>query len=251
MATVFYDDPSYNYQKYWQQRAYEDKAERIVLRRIFGLITTKESLLDIGGGFGRLVPEYGPLFHKCILIDPSHELLDDARKLCQKYKNLSVKKGWVENLPIKTESVHVAMLIRTLHHLAQPKIAIKEIYRVLRPGGYLILEFANKIHVKNLLRALIRLDFKFFTKHAPEDISRDEGGVPFFNYHPNQIRTLLLSEGFKIIKAYSVSNFRHPLIKKIIPDNILFFWEKLLQEPLASVNFGPSIFVLAQKSPRT
>ena len=247
MDPVFYNDPSFNYQKYWRKRLYENEAERIVLRRIFRLTNKKESILDIGGGFGRLAPEYCPYFKKCVLIDPSQKLLAQAKKLCSQYKNLTVIKSRIENLPLNNRTFDAVLLVRILHHLFRPETAIKEIYRILKPSGYLILEFANKVHAKNCLRALLRLNFNFFTKHTPEDIGHQEGTPPFFNYHPNQIKTLLLSEGFEIIKTYSVSNFRHPLIKKIIPGNLLLFLEKLLQEPLASVNFGPSIFVLAQK----
>lgn len=247
MAPIFYNDPSFNYQKYWQKRLYEDEAERIVLKRIFQLIGSGEALADVGGGFGRLVPEYGSYFKKCVLIDPSQKLLVLAKKLCPKYKNLTVTEGRIENLPLDNRTFDVVLLVRILHHLSRPKKAIQEIQRILRPGGYLILEFANELHAKNCLRALLRLDFNFFTKHTPEDIGHREGTPPFFNYHPNQIKTLLLSEGFEISKTFSVSNFRHPLVKKIVPGGLLLFLEKFLQEPLASVNFGPSIFVLAQK----
>lgn len=247
MTTVSYDDPAYNYQKYWRGRFYENEAEKIALRKILSLITKKESLLDIGGGFGRLTPEYALLFQTCVLLDPSAKLLSQAEKLFQKYPNLKIKKGWAEKLPFKKESFEVAMLVRTLHHLATPEKAIAEISRILRPGGYLILEFANELHGKNWLRAFWRKDFNFFTRHTRQNIGRWKNTPPFFNYHPNQIKTLLLSKGLEIIKIFSVSNFRHPFIKKIIPGKFLLFLEKLLQEPLASLNFGPSIFVLARK----
>lgn len=247
MTPIFYDDPAYNYQKYWRERFYEDEAERMVLRRIFRLIPKKNSILDIGGGFGRLAPEYVTRFRQCILVDPSAKLLSQAKILCQKYQNLKIEKGWVEKLPLKDRSLEVALLIRALHHLAEPGRAIGEIYRILRPGGYLILEFANELHAKNWLRAILRLDFNFFTRHTPGDLGHRKGTLPFFNYHPNQIKTLLLATGFEIVKTFSVSNFRNPLVKKIIPDKILLFLEKMVQEPLASLNFGPSIFVLARK----
>ena len=247
MTPIFYNDPSFNYQKYWRQRFYEDEAEKMALRRIFRLIHQKRSILDIGGGFGRLVPEYVARFQKCVLIDPSAKLLGQAKALCRQYHNLEIKKGWVERLPFENQSIEVVLLIRALHHLAEPERAVGEVYRILQPGGYLILEFANEFHVKNRLRALLRLDFNFFTRHTPEDLAHRKGTPPFFNYHPNQIKTLLLAGGFEIMKTFSVSNFRNPLVKKIIPDKILLFGEKWLQAPLASVNFGPSIFVLARK----
>jgi len=247
----YYDDPSYNYQKYWQTREYENQSEKIALKKLLVFIPKKGSLIDIGGGFGRLVPDYAPLFKTCLLVEPSKKLLNQAKKLCPKYKNLSLKKSFVEKLPVKSQSFDVALLIRVLRHLTNLPQVIKEVKRALKPGGYLILEFANKMHFKNCLKALLRLDFKFFTDHTPKDVSQKEGVAPFFNYHPNQIKTLLLGNGFKIIKFLPVSNFRHPLCKKLVPLKILLFFESTFSllishfSPLRSC--GPSIFILAQK----
>jgi len=247
--TALYDEPSFSYPKYWQGRKYEDAAERIALKRLLKITGRKEKLLDIGGGYGRLAPEYVKNFQKCLIIDPSEKLLDRAKKLCFKYKNLSLKRGIIEKIPEKDKSFDVVISIRIFHHLENPQKAIKEIFRVLKPKGFLILEFANKIRFKNILKALLKLNFNFLVDHKPEKIGKNK--VPFYGYHPNQIKTLLLAEGFNIIKTFSVSNFRSPLIKKIIPLKILTQLESLFS--LISSKFylfqfwGPSIFILAQK----
>lgn len=242
----YYDDPFYDYKKFWRERKYEDKAERLALRKFFNLIpeNQKESLIDIGGGFGRLAPEYTSLFEFCLLVDPSKKLLHHAQKLCRKYKNLSLKKGFIQKLPVKSESFDIALLIRVLHHLTSLSTMISEARRILKPNGFLILEFANKIHLKNCLKALSRLDFRFFTDHMPEVLSQKKNVLPFINYHPNHIKTLLLSNGFKIVKTLSVSNLRHPLLKKILPLKSLLFLESKFS---LLTSYGPSIFVLAQK----
>lgn len=250
---VFYDDPAFDYQKYWSGREYEDQAERIALRRLFQLIpqTCKENIIDIAGGFGRLTPEYANLFKSCLLVDPSKKLLNKAQKLSQKYQNLSIKKAFVEKLPVEDDSFDVSLLIRILHHLTDLGLVLKEINRALKPGGFLILEFANKIRFKNVLKAILSFNFNFFTNHRPADIGNKEGVIPFFSYHPNQVKTLLLANGFEIKKTLSVSNFRHPLIKKIIPLKILLILERIFSFASGYLSilrfFGPSIFILAQK----
>jgi ubiquinone/menaquinone biosynthesis C-methylase UbiE len=248
---VFYNDPSFDYKKYWSTREYENQSEKIALKKLLALISKKGTLIDIGGGFGRLTSEYAPLFKSCLLVEPSEKLLDEAKKLCSKYKNLSVGKSFVEKLPVGSESFDVALLIRVLHHLTNLSQVIKEVKRVLKPNGYLILEFANRIHFKNCLKAFIRLDFKFFTDHTPKDISQKLRVAPFFNYHPNQIKTLFLGNGFKIIKSLPVSNFRHPLCKRLIPLKVLLSLESFLQLLTSYFPFlkysGPSIFILAQR----
>jgi len=245
----FYDDPSFDYQKYWQGREYEDAAERIALKRLLKIIGKKEKLLDIGGGYGRLTPEYVKNFKNCLIIDPSEKLLSQAKKFCLKYKNISLQKGIIEKILQKDESFDVVLCVRTFHHLENPHQAIKEIHRVLKPKGFLILEFANKVRFKNILKAILKLDSNLLVEHKPEKIGKSK--IPFYSYHPNQIKTILLSESFKILKTFSVSNFRSPLIKKIIPLKILLKLESLFSSASSKFSllrfWGPSIFILAQK----
>ncbi len=248
---TFYDDPFFDYRKFWVGRLYEDQAEKIALKRLLQLVSPRKKILDIGGGFGRMVPEYASLFEKCVLMDPSEKLLDQAKKFCHRYQNVLIKRGIVEKIPQKDDSFNTVISIRTFHHLSDPRKAIKEISRVLKPGGFLILEFANKMRFKNILKAVFSFNLNFFTNHRPIRVGQNNKKIPFFSYHPNQIKTLLFSEGFKIVKIISVSNFRSPLIKKIIPLRLLLKLESifsLISSYFPPLQFwGPSIFILAQK----
>lgn len=246
-SIIYYDEPSYNYKKYWQVREYEDKAERIALAKFFKLIPKKDTLADIGAGFGRLVPVYASLFEKCVLVDPSKRLLREAKKLSRKYKNLNFKGGFAQDLPYEDKSFDIVLFIRAFHHLRQPNEVIAEFSRILKPGGFLILEFANKIHIKSVIRAILNRRLSYLLSHVPEDISHDKG-VPFFNYHPIHVKSLLLANGFKVIKILSVSNFRNPIFKKFIPLPILLFLESISQLPASYIYLGPSIFILAKKT---
>lgn len=246
----FYDDTHFDYRQYWQGREYENQADKIAFHRFLKFIPLGGNLLDAGGGFGRLAKDYSSHFRECLIIDASEKHLALAKKLCKQYANLKLKKGLLENLPLNDNSFSVVVCIRTFHHLDNPVKAIQEIYRVLKPGGYFILEFANKARFKNMLKACLRLNLNFLTNHQPTSLNH-HNKVPFFSYHPNQIKTLLLSNHFSIIKTLSVSNLREPLLKKIIPLKVLIGLEKIFSWfssccPVFQY-FGPSIFVLAQK----
>lgn len=246
-SIAYYDDLSYDYKKYWRQREYEDKSERIALLKFFKLISKKGVLADIGAGFGRLTPIYAPLFKKCVLIDPSKRLLDEAKKLTEKYKNLNLRCCFAQNLPFTNNSFDVILFIRAFHHLKDPNKVIAEFNRILKPGGFLILEFANKVHIKSVIKSILDKRLGYILSHVPQDISHKEG-IPFFNYHPTHVKSLLLSSGFNVIKTLSVSNFRNPIFKKLISLPILLFLESFFQLPASYFHFGPSIFILAQKS---
>ena len=237
----------FDYPAYWERRKYENQAEKIALKRLLGKITSKNSLVDIGGGFGRLADVYAPTFKTCLLFDSSEKLLKIAQGRLKEYQNLKTKKGQAQNLPLANEKWDVVLMIRVIHHLPDLAKPLHEAYRVLKPQGYLILEFPNKIHLKSIIKAISKRKIGYLLSHIPEDISSDQK-ISFNNYHPVHIKSLLLAHDFKIRETLSVSNFRNPLFKKIIPLKILLFLETLVQPLLAHFNFGPSIFILAQKT---
>jgi len=249
---AFYD--RCDYRSYWHNRDYENKAEVIALKSFFKLIPNpqKKVLADIGAGFGRHTPLYQPLFKKAILIDPSQKLLQQAKKLLVDYPRLTFKQGQAEKIPLKNASCDVALLIRVIHHLPQVGPAFKEINRILKPGGFFLLEYANKIHLKARVKAALKGDFHFSQKKETIDRrsagNRNSQSIAFLNYHPQVIAGELKRNGFKIIGKRSVSNFRSPLLKKIVPLKILLWGEKTTQTLLAPFNFGPSIFILARKN---
>jgi ubiquinone/menaquinone biosynthesis C-methylase UbiE len=242
-----YDSPDYDYQDYWQKRKYENKADRLAVKKLLKLIPKKGRIIDIGAGFGRLTPTYGSCFKECVLVDPSRKMLQKAKKKIRR-KNVRFIRAKAEKLPFKARFFDAALMVRTLHHLKNPSRAIQEITRVLKPNGYLILEFPNKVHLKSILKNILGRKIGYFISHLPQDISTHKE-VPFRNYHPSHIKSLLLANGFRIVKILSVSNFRHLIFKKLIPLPLLLSLESSFSVLISHFlpSFGPSIFILAQK----
>ncbi len=127
-------------------------------------------------------------------------------------------------------------------------MALIEAGRILKPNGLLVLEFANSLHM------LARLNGWLTGKPIlpiPVERRKEEniaaGTIPFVNHHPVTMQKMLARQGFKVVKILSVSNFRSPILKKIIPLQILLVLESIFQSLLSSFYFGPSIFILAQK----
>jgi len=246
---------SFDYPEFWKGREYEDRAERIALEKLLSKIPQKGSLIDIGGGFGRLAQIYAPEFKKCLLVDPSEKHLNLGQKNLKNFKNLQFKKGIGENLPVKDATFDVVLMVRVVHHLPDPEKTFREASRVLKPSGYFVLEFANKIHFLARLRAFLKGNFNFASNLQSLDqrspASLASGTIPLFNHHPKFILERLEKANFQIISLLSVSNFRHPILKKIIPLPILVFLEKYFSLFVSHFSFlsyfGPSIFILCQK----
>jgi len=249
---------SYDYPSYWLGRKYEDEAEKTALKKLLLLIPKERrgSMIDIGAGFGRHTQIYAHLFKKCLLLDPSENLLNEAKTRLKNLSNLEYKIGKADELPFTEELFNVAITIRVVHHLLEPKGAFLEVARVLKPHGYLVLEFANKIHFRARIRAWLKGNFRFCSDLSPVE-QRTSGSIrarkiTFLNHHPKKIEDDLSDAGFKIIERLSVSNFRHPLIKKLIPLKVLLFLEShfsIIHSPFSILPyFGPSIFLLCQKT---
>lgn len=251
MKRAHYD--LFDYFSYWQGRDYENKAEEIAIGKFLAKIPlkTRESIVDIGAGFGRLGTIYAPLFKQCLLIDPSEKNLNKGRRLLKKFTNIKFKKGRAQALPAGESLFDAALAVRILHHIGKPGFAFKEIHRVLKPNGFFILEFANKNHFRARMRSILKGDFSFTKDYAsidqrsPQAIS--QGKIPFLNHHPEQIKRLLEKTGFEIIASLSVSNFRWTPLKTIIPTDLLLKLESVSQKPLTKFSFGPSLFYLCQK----
>ncbi|RJR23742.1 class I SAM-dependent methyltransferase [Candidatus Microgenomates bacterium] len=242
---------SYDYLSYWQKRNFEDCCEREALKYFFSKVEPKGSIVDIGGGFGRLADFYSGFFKECLVVDPSKKLLEIGEERCQKIKNVSFKEGTLPKLPVKDGSFDVAIMIRVSHHLEDPFSSFKEIQRVLKKDGYFIVEIANKIHFLARLKACLKGDFSYCQNlSSVEKRSWDNiksGSIPFLNHHPLKIIDDLKKAGFLVEETLSVSNLRHSFLKLILPGAFLINIEKKLQKLLAPYFFGPSFFILARK----
>lgn len=244
---------TYDYQEYWEDRQYEHMSEVSVIKGFLDLIPRIKKIIEIGGGFGRMVPYYAFRAKSVTLTDPSASLLSQARELLPSHSNVNFVQSKIENFDSKfrSSSFDLAIMIRVMHHVKSPQVVIKRVARVLKPQGYFILEFANKIHFVNVFKKAMQGNLTYMADITPEDrrsakmIKR--GTLPFVNYHPDEIKSILKENGFKILEVMSVSNIRSPFLKRHLPLSMLMFMERLLQKPLSYLNFGPSIFILARK----
>jgi ubiquinone/menaquinone biosynthesis C-methylase UbiE len=242
-----YDDPHFSYVSYWQDRSYEHLSEVAALNSLLqGQTFTKSA--DIGGGYGRLIPTIKQFSKNVILIEPSAKQRNIAKKNFSGEKSVLVQSGTAEKTNLDNSSVSLITVVRVMHHLPDPVPAFKELYRVLRPGGTLVLEFANSRHFKAQIQSfltgkpILQIPIE---RRSSANIKRKT--IAFVNHHPATVLKQLKKAGFQIDKSLSVSNLRSPLIKQVVPQKIMLDLEKRLQNPLSTRFFGPSIFVLAHK----
>ena len=242
-----YDDDKSSYLKYWEGRDYEQAAEELALRKLLKGMHF-ERAVDVGGGYGRLSVVLRDFADEVTLAEPSKQQLDIAKEFLKDKPKVIAKRSQAENLPFEDGELDLAMVIRVIHHLPNPMPAFEEISRVLKPGGYFLIEFANNAHFKN------RLKYSAKFKRLPIDpidikteAGRKKNDIPFVNHNPKTVQKQLAQSGFKLVDSLSVSNLRSQSLKKFVPHRTLVTLEKAMQKPLAKTYFGPSTVYLLKK----
>ena len=243
-----YDFFGYDYANYWSNRRYENEAEKILLSKIF---RSKNGnwFLDIGGSYGRLSSTYCKKYTNPIILDYSLQTLVKNKDILKaKYPNIQLIAANAYKLPFKENTFDGALMVRVLHHIEKPSIYLQELHRVMNRNSFYIQEFANKVHLISTLKALAKLNFKFFSKEPYQQPTKGnfEGTKSgeeaiFFNYHPKYIRALLTKSGFTVVKKHGCSYIRSAFLKKIFGEEIMIMKEKILQPLLSWSNIPPSV----------
>jgi SAM-dependent methyltransferase len=243
----YYDDSNHNYQDYWEGREYEHAAEELAIRRLLKGKHFKNAV-DVGGGYGRLSKYLTNFADHVTLAEPSQQQLDIAKMYLKDSPNVDSKKLQAADLKFKDGSVDLVLVVRVLHHLPDPMPELREIARILKPGGTFLLEFANDAHFLNRLRYAVR--GKRVPRNPVDIRSKDHKGkdyIPFVNHHPKTVLKFLQEAGFVVEASLSGSNLRSSTLKKVVGQKPLLALEKVLQPVLAPVYFGPSLWLRLKK----
>lgn len=244
---------NYDYPSYWNNREYEHQSEFIAIKEFLNRISKIRNILEIGAGFGRLLPSYQFRAKKITLLDPCASLLSISRKKYKNVKGIEYLQLGIDNIKgkLKAKKFDLILMVRVLHHIKDIEKAFKIIHSLLNKGGYFILEFPNKSHLKANLRNIAKGNITYPINIFPIDLRSKKNiknkTLPFINYHPDQIYEKLKIAGFELIEIRSVSNIRSTLLKRLFPLNLLLDIEKVIQKPFSRLNFGPSYFILARK----
>jgi len=97
------------------------------------------TVLEIGVGSGLNLPFYGATVDRLIALDPSEELLRMARKKARAASfPIEFLAHTGEEIPLGDRSLNMVVTTWTLCTIPDPLKALKEMKRVLKPGGTLL-----------------------------------------------------------------------------------------------------------------
>ncbi|MCM3905818.1 MAG: class I SAM-dependent methyltransferase [Pyrinomonadaceae bacterium] len=168
----------------------KERAARSLMDAARHLTSDTGRLLDIGSGRGEVLRAARDAGWKAVGIEPSPMFADYAAK----HSGAEVLREPLEQSNFPAGSFDVVILGAVLEHLYNPDQIIKEISRVLRPGGALFVDVPNENGLY------------FFVGNAYQKVRGRDWVVnlaptfpPFhvFGFTPRSLRALLAKHGFK------------------------------------------------------
>lgn len=97
-------------------------------------------IADLGAGEGTFSQMLARRAKKVIAVDNSEKMVEYGAELARKHgvKNLEYRQGDLEAVPLRNGSIDVAFFSQALHHAQHPERAVAEAWRILKPGGRIV-----------------------------------------------------------------------------------------------------------------
>lgn len=120
--------------------------EYVTLQAMESLIPDTLTVADIGTGTGQLLIPLARIVRHVIGVDPSAEMMELAKTKTQTegLSNVEFRTGKMEDLPLQDDEVDAVFTALALHHSPDPALALREMSRVIKPGGTItIIDFQS------------------------------------------------------------------------------------------------------------
>jgi demethylmenaquinone methyltransferase/2-methoxy-6-polyprenyl-1,4-benzoquinol methylase len=182
---------------FWMDQSWRRKAVRLAQ------IRPGDRIVDVACGTGDLtlaffegLPKCDPTAAQVVGIDFTQEMLPiavakwsrHAAKTKVAAKGVSFINGDAQNLPLPDACCDVASIAFGIRNVVDPSAAVKEFFRILRPGGRaIILEFSTPTNP--LFGTLYNFYFKQILPRTATWISGDKTGA--YKYLPQSVRTFI------------------------------------------------------------
>lgn len=110
-------------------------------RLLLNLLPRGLVVADVGSGSGRFLGLLSPHVERAIGVEPSGKMIQAARDNIRRneWANIEIRRGSLEDLPLKPGEVDAAFCNLVLHHSPKPAEAVAGLATALKPGGKAII----------------------------------------------------------------------------------------------------------------
>lgn len=164
-------------------KSYSEATTKEILARLSP--KNSDKILDVGCGTGFLLYHLLERYPDIQLsgVDPVKAMLDVARKRLP--VRVDIREGWAGQLPFADHSFNVVLSNSVFHYIRDIQTALREVRRVLRPGGQLV---------------ITDWCYNYFTTRLTDLFLRCFNQAHFRSYSVNKIRVLLEENYFSVLQ---------------------------------------------------
>ena len=220
--------------------------------RVLELLPEKlGDVLDVGCGPGVMAEAVTERGGTMLGIDISPEMVKEASEKFAHLKNVRFEVGNVEDLDVEDESFDLVICMAVVEYLSEPDKMLREIARVLRKGGLVLVTVPKRRHIDRLTIALTTP----FRKLAKAFVEAQSDALPRLAMQPDELDAAATRAGLKFAagRQYQFTPIPYPFTR-IAPDlflklNLPFEKWTATRNPILSY-FGHGYIGLYQKPSR-
>lgn len=149
-------------------------------------------VLDVAAGTGLLSGAISPHVKRVVALDITPEMLAEGRSEAERHgiANISFEQGAAEALPYAAASFDIVVTRFSVHHFKSPDVVIREMRRVCRPGGQLV-----------VIDIVCSEDKELAASYNEVERLRDSSHTQALS--PSALRKIIEDAGVQIINYYS------------------------------------------------
>ena len=154
MSTEYFDE---TFGEVLTSRSFDRKIRtEAVLRMVNRYIEKPSVIADLGCGPAQYARPLIRQGHKYLGIDITRQMFRHVAAAQESLPAVSFVEGTVENIPLENESMDAALLVGVLEYLPSDDTTLREVYRILKFSGIVILTIPNLLNPVHALRAVTR-----------------------------------------------------------------------------------------------